>query len=276
MANVASSRSQTPPQPKASPRVSFRSSVDAVLRDSRISDQRRNNTTTSQDRRDTSNHAVDTGDPWTSRIILSLGRCRVMHHQNLLTLIDGGGIRGFSTLLILKQLMEYIGHEEKRLSPSAQSSAFPYMLSTAKVHSFIPQTPSPRYSIRSNASRQSNLLKSTSPTILSSLGTSEASPYLPCHYFDYIAGTSTGGLIAIMLSRLRMSVDECITEYIEMGHTIYRSQGFSIPSTIKYRSVRKNTQRLEEMLKEMVKRRLPKDSGSDQGRFASRSECSRT
>jgi hypothetical protein len=34
--------------------------------------------------------------------------------------------------------------------------------------------------------------------------------YLPCHYFDYVAGTSTGGLIAIMLGMQGRSVDDCI------------------------------------------------------------------
>ncbi|KAF5625338.1 calcium-independent phospholipase A2-gamma [Fusarium tjaetaba] len=35
----------------------------------------------------------------------------------------------------------------------------------------------------------------------------------PCEVFDMIGGTSTGGLIAIMLGRLEMSVDDCINEY---------------------------------------------------------------
>ncbi|KAF8588359.1 FabD/lysophospholipase-like protein [Ramaria rubella] len=36
---------------------------------------------------------------------------------------------------------------------------------------------------------------------------------LPCDIFDVICGTSTGGLIAIMLGRLRMSVDDAIKHY---------------------------------------------------------------
>ncbi|KAL1978749.1 hypothetical protein VTN31DRAFT_1608 [Thermomyces dupontii] len=35
----------------------------------------------------------------------------------------------------------------------------------------------------------------------------------PCEQFDLIGGTSTGGIIAIMLGRLGMSVDECIRAY---------------------------------------------------------------
>nr|OQO15726.1 hypothetical protein B0A51_17868 [Rachicladosporium sp. CCFEE 5018] len=45
--------------------------------------------------------------------------------------------------------------------------------------------------------------------------------YLPCDYFDFIGGTSTGGLIAIMLGRLRMSVDECLTEYNRIGTEVF-------------------------------------------------------
>ncbi|OJD32035.1 calcium-independent phospholipase a2-gamma [Diplodia corticola] len=41
--------------------------------------------------------------------------------------------------------------------------------------------------------------------------------YLPCHYFDFAGGTSTGGLIAILLGRLRMTVDEAITAYEDLN-----------------------------------------------------------
>ncbi|KAL5627887.1 hypothetical protein BROUX41_002635 [Berkeleyomyces rouxiae] len=38
-------------------------------------------------------------------------------------------------------------------------------------------------------------------------------PPKPCEYFDLIGGTSTGGLIAIMLGRLGMSVHDCIQAF---------------------------------------------------------------
>ena len=38
----------------------------------------------------------------------------------------------------------------------------------------------------------------------------DSQPSLPCEYFDLICGTSTGGLIAIMLGRLRMVHDPYI------------------------------------------------------------------
>ena len=46
-------------------------------------------------------------------------------------------------------------------------------------------------------------------------------PPKPCDYFDMIGGTSTGGLIAIMLGRLRMTVDECIDEYLKLSPRIF-------------------------------------------------------
>jgi patatin-like phospholipase/acyl hydrolase len=39
--------------------------------------------------------------------------------------------------------------------------------------------------------------------------------------FDPIGGTSTGGLIAIMLGRLKMSVDEVIAEYCNIAKEVF-------------------------------------------------------
>lgn len=47
----------------------------------------------------------------------------------------------------------------------------------------------------------------------------------PCEIFDLIVGTSTGGLIAVMLGRLHMTVDECITAYEEVGRRIFGGAG---------------------------------------------------
>ncbi|KAI1389529.1 acyl transferase/acyl hydrolase/lysophospholipase [Hypoxylon trugodes] len=72
--------------------------------------------------------------------------------------LDGGGVRGISSLLILKRLMEGIDREN---------------------------------------------------------------PPKPCDYFDMICGTSTGGLIALMLGRMRLIVDQCITAYKELSPKIF-------------------------------------------------------
>ncbi|KAI1092459.1 acyl transferase/acyl hydrolase/lysophospholipase [Rostrohypoxylon terebratum] len=43
----------------------------------------------------------------------------------------------------------------------------------------------------------------------------------PCDIFDLIGGTSTGGIIAIMLGRLGMSVDECIRVYDRVAEAAF-------------------------------------------------------
>jgi patatin-like phospholipase/acyl hydrolase len=74
--------------------------------------------------------------------------------------LDGGGVRGLSTLYILRDLMKRIAGPDK---------------------------PVPK----------------------------------PCECFDMIGGTSTGGLIAIMLGRLRMSVEDCIAAYITLSTDVF-------------------------------------------------------
>lgn len=46
-------------------------------------------------------------------------------------------------------------------------------------------------------------------------------PPKPCNLFDMIGGTSTGGLIALMLGRLEMTVDECIEAYKTMSPQLF-------------------------------------------------------
>lgn len=70
-----------------------------------------------------------------------------------------------------------------------------------------------------------------------------AKPALPCDYFDMICGTSTGGcvtvgsprrllltwhfsrLIAMMLGRMRMSVDACIDVYNDLASKAFSGKG---------------------------------------------------
>ncbi|KAI9923368.1 hypothetical protein MW887_009938 [Aspergillus wentii] len=77
--------------------------------------------------------------------------------------LDGGGVRGLSTLYILKGLMDRLNQKRPNGTPKKK----------------------------------------------------------PCEVFDLIGGTSTGGLIAIMLGRLEMDVDECIAAYIQLMKKIF-------------------------------------------------------
>lgn len=47
-------------------------------------------------------------------------------------------------------------------------------------------------------------------------------PPKPCDYFDLIGGTSTGGLIAIMLGRLQMDVQSCIKAYLKISSEVFQ------------------------------------------------------
>ncbi|KAI4610293.1 hypothetical protein J4E80_008057 [Alternaria sp. BMP 0032] len=62
-------------------------------------------------------------------------------------------------------------------------------------------------------------------------------PPKPCDYFDMIGGTSTGGLIAVMLGRLRMSVKDCIAAYLSLSERVFRKprSGFTILGKVRSR-----------------------------------------
>ncbi|KAH7060960.1 hypothetical protein BKA63DRAFT_528100 [Paraphoma chrysanthemicola] len=108
--------------------------------------------------------------------------------------LDGGGVRGLSTLYILKSIMDRLSRELKR-DP----------------------------------------------------------PVKPCEVFDLIGGTSTGGLIAIMLGRLEMSVDECIDAYSELAAAVFGEKLHRLPATIRGAvQPRFDSARLESAIRKVV------------------------
>lgn len=80
------------------------------------------------------------------------------------------------------------------------------------------------------------------------------SPPKPCDYFDMIGGTSTGGLIAIMLGRLQMTVDECIAAYTSLSNKVFEKKHHRFTLGLKVQGRFSSTE-LEKVVKEMVRGR---------------------
>ena len=161
-------------------------------------------------------------------------------------LIDGGGIRGYSALLIIKNLMEKIQQVEQTWENGDNMGDGP------AYSSYYPADPV--QAISTDSSSDSQTSDDISQIAASSL-------FLPCHYFDYMAGTSTGGLISIMLGRLRMNVDDCIEEYETLGGKVFgKSRWFhlrSIPPLWLPRE-KYNHETLETVIQSLIDRRIPK------------------
>ncbi|KAJ7032996.1 acyl transferase/acyl hydrolase/lysophospholipase [Mycena alexandri] len=86
--------------------------------------------------------------------------------------LDGGGIRGLSELLMIKEVMHRLMLEENK---------------KRKTLGLAPLDTLPK----------------------------------PCDHFDLIGGTSTGGIIALMLGRLRMDVDTAIMCYDHLAKEVF-------------------------------------------------------
>ncbi|KAH7629751.1 hypothetical protein B0T09DRAFT_247754, partial [Sordaria sp. MPI-SDFR-AT-0083] len=121
--------------------------------------------------------------------------------RNILTL-DGGGIKGYSSLILLRSLMREVAAIETSLSPPAFSSADPtgndnYYFTEFDEYLYGPGTENPESELavkfREGRIKVGDLKVEVPEEVL------RRGEYLPAHYFDYIAGTSVGGLIAIML-----------------------------------------------------------------------------
>ncbi|KAH7132768.1 acyl transferase/acyl hydrolase/lysophospholipase, partial [Dactylonectria macrodidyma] len=77
------------------------------------------------------------------------------------------------------------------------------------------------------------------------------SPPKPCDYFDMIGGTSTGGLVAIMLGRLRMTIDECITAYTSLSDKVFEKKSHRVKINGQFQS-RFDTAALEQAVKQIL------------------------
>jgi hypothetical protein len=73
----------------------------------------------------------------------------------------------------------------------------------------------------------------------------------PCDHFDLIAGTGTGGLIAIMLGRLRMDLDTCKDVYVRMTRRVFETD--KTFAGIPLRSTLFKASKLEEAIMECVR-----------------------
>lgn len=105
-------------------------------------------------------------------LLLQLPEERHPNGVRLLSL-DGGGVRGIASLVVLREIMWRV---TKRIDPGSKE------------------------------------------------------PCLPVDFFELAAGTSTGGIIAIMLFRLRMSADEACRQYYKVAKQVFSPKiwGWSI------------------------------------------------
>ncbi|OQN99842.1 hypothetical protein B0A48_14612 [Cryoendolithus antarcticus] len=84
----------------------------------------------------------------------------------------------------------------------------------------------------------------------------------PADYFDLIVGTGTGGLIAIMLGRLRLDIDTCKDVYVRMTRRVFESD--KTIGGIPYKSTLFKASKLEEAIRDCVREHtVYEDEGND-------------
>ncbi|KAI9808647.1 MAG: hypothetical protein M1825_003798 [Sarcosagium campestre] len=123
--------------------------------------------------------------------------------------LDGGGVRGYSMLILLQELM---------------------------YRTFV--------EIEGKAPRRDQIPK-------------------PCDHFDLIAGTGTGGLIALMLGRMRLDLETCKDVYVRMTRRVFETD--KTIAGIPYRSTLFKASKLEEAIRECVAEHTVYESEGNDG-----------
>lgn len=94
---------------------------------------------------------------------------------------------------------------------------------------------------------------------------------LPCDVFDLITGTSTGGLIAVMLGRLHMTIDECTQQYKAVSEKVFGSRPTTVGKVI--RAILNTPIYDIKFLQEEVKKLLTSKEISEDAKFLETGPC---
>ncbi len=85
----------------------------------------------------------------------------------------------------------------------------------------------------------------------------------PCDHFDLIVGTGTGGLIALMLGRLRLDLEQCKELYVRLTRMVFETD--KTFAGIPYRSTLFKASMLERAIKEAVREHTVSDNEGNDG-----------
>ena len=135
---------------------------------------------------------------------------------------DGGGVRVYSSLLVLNEIMETIIRREKSYLDEPIKTYGPV---ESSYHPLVPH---------------------------------KADVWLPCHYFDYIGGAGCGGLVAIMLGRLRMNIHDSILAFEALlKEAFYHKRWFHYRSLLFWPRAKFDHQILEQAIQNLVSHHTP-------------------
>jgi hypothetical protein len=85
----------------------------------------------------------------------------------------------------------------------------------------------------------------------------------PCDHFDLIVGTGTGGLIALMLGRLRLDVETCKELYVRLTRMVFETD--KTIAGIPYRSTLFKASKLEDAIRQCVREHTVTESEGKDG-----------